>query len=134
MMPALVWMWLRRLWPVWLAVLLAAVAYVAGYRQRDTAAAAEMAALTADWQQQQLAAERAYSAKLGEAMAETKRWHDYAQRQSVQLAQAYQRLDGRKNQIKQEISDAVQNDAQNSACAGGLGPDGLRLYQRALGY
>lgn len=129
-----VWFWLRRLWPLWLALAVASGGYRAGYLKRDAAADAEMAAVKAEWRQKQLAAEQAYSAQLAAANAERQRWHDYAQRQTVQLARALQDLDARENQIKREIADAVRKDAQSGACAGGLGADGLRLYNRALGY
>ncbi|QMT39980.1 hypothetical protein [Neisseria shayeganii] len=129
-----VWFWLRRLWPLWVVLLAAGLAYRAGYLKRDTAAEAEMAAVKAEWRQKQLAAELAYRAQLAAAAAEKQRWHDFAQVQSQKLAHTYARLDGQAGRMKQEIADVVQSDAAAGACVGGLGPDSLRLYRRALGY
>lgn len=129
----MVWVW--RLWPLWLALVVGLGAYRAGYRQADTAARLAAATQQAAWQAQRLAAEEAYAAKLAEAAAEKQRWYDFAQVQSSKLAETTRRLDAQAAQIKKEIADAVHGDAQNGGdCRPGLGPDSLHLYQRALGY
>lgn len=127
--------------PVWrtaaaVGLLLAAVAavYALGYRHAAHTAAAQRTELQAQWQAQALAAEREYSAALAQAAAEKQRWYDYAQHQSVQLADAVRQLDARPRQLKQEIPHALKRDQNHDACRPGLGSDGLRLYRHALGY
>lgn len=135
MMPMSVWLWLRRLWPLWVVLLAAALAYRTGYQGATAKYRAEKAQLVADYQTAALQAEQAYAAKLAEAAAEKQRWVDYSQRQSQQLAAVARQLDAQQGQIKQEIPHAIKRDAASGdACRPGLGPDGLQLYRQALGY
>ena len=114
--------------------LLAAAVYAAGYHKAADKYQTEKAQLVADYQTAALQAEQAYSAKLAQAAAEKQRWFDYAQTQSVQLADAARQLDARQGYLKQEIPHAVQRDQNRSACRPGLGADSLHLYRQALGY
>lgn len=123
----------KKLLPLLLALAVAATCYRAGYLNRDGKAKAEMAAVAAAHQQAQLEAERAYSAKLAEVAAERQKWVDFAQSQSVNLADANRRLDRQTVLIKQEIPHAIR-DNNAGGCHSGLGADGLRLYRQALGY
>lgn len=134
MIPMSAWLWLRRLWPLWVVLMAAALAYHIGYQGAADKYRAEKAQLVADYQTAALQAEQAYAAKLAEAAAEKQRWVDYSQRQSQQLAAAARRLDAQQGQIKQEIPHAIQRDQSSDACRPGLGPDGLQLYRQALGY
>ena len=125
----------KKLLPLLLALVVAATCYRAGYLNRDGKAKTEMAAVAAAHQQAQLEAERAYSAKLAEVAAERQKWVDFAQSQSVKLAEAKHRLDRQTTHIKQEIPHAIARDQKSTgSCHSGLGADGLRLYRQALGY
>ena len=125
----------KKLLPLLLALAVAATCYRAGYLNRDGKAKTEMAAVAAAHQQAQLEAERAYSAKLAEVAAERQKWVDFAQSQSVKLAEANRRLDTKTTHIKQEIPHAIARDQKSTGgCHSGLGADGLRLYRQALGY
>lgn len=124
----------KKLLPLLLALAVAATCYRAGYLNRDGKAKTEMAAVAAAHQQAQLEAERAYSAKLAEVAAERQKWVDFAQSQSVKLAEANRRLDTKTTHIKQEIPHAIARDNSTGGCHSGLGTDGLRLYRQALGY
>ncbi|WP_165006206.1 hypothetical protein [Neisseria yangbaofengii] len=83
-----------------------------------------------------LQAEQTYSAELEKALAEQKKWQDFAQNQSAQLAQANRELDRRAAAIEKEIHHVIEKDksANGGRCIDGLGADGLRLYRQALGY
>ena len=119
------------------ALLLAAalgLAYRTGYLKRDCKAKTELAAVAAAHQLAQLEAERAYSAKLAEVAAERQKWVDFAQSQSMKLAEANRRLDTKTTQIKQEIPHAIARDNSAGGCHSGLGADSLRLYRQAFGY
>ena len=125
----------KKLLPLLLALAVAATCYRAGYLNRDGKAKTEMAAVAAAHQQAQLEAERAYSAKLAEVAAERQKWVDFAQSQSVKLAEANRRLDAKTTQIKQEIPHAIARDQKSTGgCHSGLGADSLRLYRQAFGY
>ena len=125
----------KKLLPLLLALTVAATCYRAGYLNRDGKAKTEMAAVAAAHQLAQLEAERAYSAKLAEVAAERQKWVDFAQSQSVKLAEANRRLDTKTTHIKQEIPHAIARDQKSTGgCHSGLGADSLRLYRQALGY
>ena len=124
----------KKLLPLLLALTVAATCYRAGYLNRDGKAKTEMAAVAAAHQQAQLEAERAYSAKLAEVASERQKWVDFAQSQSVKLAEANRRLDTKTTQIKQEIPHAIARDKRTGGCYSGLGADSLRLYRQAFGY
>ena len=124
----------KKLLPLLLALTVAATCYRAGYLNRDGRAKTEMAAVAAAHQLAQLEAERAYSAKLAEVAAERQKWVDFAQSQSVKLAEANRRLDTKTTQIKQEIPHAIARDKSTGGCYSGLGADSLRLYRQAFGY
>ena len=124
----------KKLLPLLLALTVAATCYRAGYLNRDGKAKTEMAAVAAAHQLAQLEAERAYSAKLAEVAAERQKWVDFAQSQSVKLAEANRRLDTKTTQIKQEIPHAIARDNSAGGCHSGLGADSLRLYRQAFGY
>lgn len=124
----------KKLLPLLLALTVAATCYRAGYLNRDGRAKTEMAAVAAAHQLAQLEAERAYSAKLAEVAAERQKWVDFAQSQSVKLAEANRRLDTKTTHIKQEIPHAIARDNSAGGCHSGLGADSLRLYRQAFGY
>jgi len=124
----------KKLLPLLLALTVAAICYRAGYLNRDGKAKTEMAAVAAAHQLAQLEAERAYSAKLAEVAAERQKWVDFAQSQSMKLAEANRRLDTKTTQIKQEIPHAIARDNSAGGCHSGLGADSLRLYRQAFGY
>lgn len=124
----------KKLLPLLLALTVAATCYRAGYLNRDGKAKTELAAVAAAHQLAQLEAERAYSAKLAEVAAERQKWVDFAQSQSVKLAEANRRLDTKTTQIKQEIPHAIARDNRAGGCHSGLGADSLRLYRQAFGY
>lgn len=124
----------KKLLPLLLALTVAATCYRAGYLNRDGKAKTEMAAVAAAHQLAQLEAERAYSAKLAEVAAERQKWVDFAQSQSVKLAEANRLLDTKTTHIKQEIPHAIARDNSAGGCHSGLGADSLRLYRQAFGY
>lgn len=124
----------KKLLPLLLTLTVAATCYRAGYLNRDGRAKTEMAAVAAAHQLAQLEAERAYSAKLAEVAAERQKWVDFAQSQSVKLAEANRRLDTKTTHIKQEIPHAIARDKSTGGCYSGLGADSLRLYRQAFGY
>ena len=124
----------KKLLPLLLALTVAATCYRAGYLNRDGRAKTEMAAVAAAHQLAQLEAERAYSAKLAEVAAARQKWVDFAQSQSVKLAEANRRLDTKTTHIKQEIPHAIARDNRAGGCHSGLGADSLRLYRQAFGY
>ena len=108
--------------------------YGVGYAHARRLCRADIAAMQQRYTEQSLAAEQAYSAKLQEAMAERQKWHDFAQAQSVKLAETSRRLDTQTAHIKQEIANAVKNDQGSGHCYSGLGAGSLQLYRQALGY
>lgn len=92
--------------------------------------------IKAEATESRLQAEQTYSAALQKALAEQKKWQEFAQDQSAKLAHANRELDRRAAAIEKEIHHVIEKDksANSGRCVDGLGADGLRLYRRALGY
>lgn len=92
--------------------------------------------IKADDAKARLEAEQVYSAELEKALAEQKKWQDFAQSESAKLAQVNRELDRRAAAIEKEIHHVIEKDksASGGRCVDGLGADSLRLYRRALGY
>ena len=67
--------------------------YGAGYTHARRIYRGEIAQMQQRHTEQALAAEQAYSAKLAEVSAEKQKWHDFAQQQSVKLAETSRQLD-----------------------------------------
>lgn len=125
---------LKLLYPAALMVVIAGLAYQAGFQTASKKAAAEKAQIIATYQAAALSAEQQYSEKLAEAAAEKQKWFDFARVQSTKLAAATRALDAEQSRLKQEIPDAIAKDESNGVCFSGLGADSLRLYNRAHGY
>ena len=108
--------------------------YGAGYAHARRLYHAEIAQIQQRHTEQALAAQQAYNAKLAEVSAEKQKWYDFAQHQSVKLAETTRQLDTQTARIKQEIANAVKNDQSGGRCYSGLGAGSLQLYKQALGY
>lgn len=107
------------------------VAYIDGAKQAEKKADAEKKELIQSYQAAALVAEQQYSKKLAEAAAEQKKWFDFAQEQSSQLAAANRQIDTQAEAMKKGIPYVIQKDG---AAFNGLGADSLQHYNRSLGY
>ena len=86
------------------------------------------------WHEQNQDSQRIAFQQLQNAQADKQKWYDFAQHQSSNLALANQQLTAQAELLKQEITNAIQNDNSNGVCFSGLGNDSLHIYQKALGY
>lgn len=140
------WTVFKTAWPYLLVFITLAATYGMGFRWASKQAEEEKAVLmarhTAETEKADavhtklmLAAEQEYSAKLKEAVDEKQKWYDFAQAQSVKLADANRKLDVQTAKLKEQIPHVVkQDEKRNGGCIRGLGTDSLQLYNRALGY
>lgn len=129
---------MQMLSPVWRTLIAAVVLigavlalYFSGYRAAARKAEAEKAALIAAYNHSAQTAAARYAAELETALAEQKKWQDFAQGESAKLAAAMQQIDRQQAQLEKEIHETVQKDGSRFT---GIGADSLRLYNRALGY
>lgn len=130
-------MW-KTLSPVWQTListmlLVAAVLalYFCGYQAAAKKAQIDQAEIIATYQASALAAEQLYAEKLKAANEEKQKWMDFAQVQSRDLAAAYRQIDRQAAETEKQIDASIQKDGSRF---NGLGADGVRLYNRALGY
>lgn len=90
--------------------------------------------LELQWKEQALADERAYTARLEAVQKEWAQSVSFTAAQSAALAQSNQSLQTQMFNLKKDIPNVIQTDANRSGCVRGLGIDSLRVYTRALGY
>lgn len=118
-----------------LAALIVAVAWWAGHYEAQQEYSKKAAEQAAQYAAQIAKAEREYSTALKAAADEKQQWYDFAQAQSVKLAEAHRRIDKQTAHLKEQIPHVLQADETNgSRCYRGLGDDSLRLYRQAFGY
>lgn len=122
--------------PALAAALLLCAVWLGGFKTAYQRQQAVIESIKAEADKGRLKAEQAYAAELEKALAEQKKWQDFAQDQSAKLASANRELDRRAAAIEKEIHYVIEKDksAHGGRCVDGLGDDGLRLYRRALGY
>ena len=104
----------------WRALIVLGI-WLSGYHYAADKADAKQTALITAYQNSSMEA----------AQAETKRWHDFAQRQSIELASALSELDKNKNTLQEQTHDAIKKDGNGF---NGIGSNSLHLYNRAFGY
>ena len=114
-------------WRAWMVLGI----WLNGYHYAADKADAKQTALITAYQNSSMAAAKQYADELKKAQAETKRWHDFAQRQSIELASALSELDKTKNTLQEQTHDAIQKDGNGF---NGIGSNSLHLYNRAFGY
>ena len=120
---------------VLLAVLLLCAVWYGGFQTAFKRQQVVIEQIKADDAKARLEAEQVYSAELEKALAEQKKWQDFAQSESAKLAQVNRELDRRAAAIEKEIHHVIEKDkSANGHCVDGLGADSLRLYRQALGY
>lgn len=124
-------LWLKYGLPVCLLIAAAGLIYRAGYAKAQREAELEQGRLKEQYRTAQLAAAQDSAAKLKQAADEKQKWFDFAQAQSVKLAEAYRRLDVQTASIEKDIANAVEQDGSSFS---GIGTRSLHIYKRAHGY
>lgn len=114
----------------WRALIVLCI-WLSGYHYAADKADAKQTALITAYQNSSMAAAKQYADELKKAQVETKRWHDFAQRQSIELASALSELDKTKNTLQEQTHDAIKKDGNGFS---GIGSNSLHLYNRAFGY
>ncbi len=79
-------------------------------------------------------AEKQYQQKLAQVNSEKQQWFELANKQSLELANSNIKLNALKEQLRKDISNAVQKDKDYSNDCHLLGTNSLHIYNRALGY
>ncbi|WP_051940441.1 hypothetical protein [Stenoxybacter acetivorans] len=117
---------------VYLCVL--AAGCVLGYTLSKQHYTTQIAELERDYAQGNVALQAAYAEALQQAQTEKQKWFNFAQKQGVQLAQTAQELDDTREQVKKDITHAIEQDQLANHRDDGecFGDHGLRLYNRAL--
>jgi hypothetical protein len=137
---------LKAYWP---QLVLAGIAFVIGYgiaaKGNELALAKQKTAFTTElsklstafekertgWLNEKIQTAREQNAALAAALALQKQYQEKADQLSNQLATVKKQLAESKAKYQRDIIDATQNDGVGYT---GIGPDGLCLYQQALGY
>lgn len=119
--------------PILVIFLVILSAYSAGYGMRDQKARAQISQLKLAQQEKEIQAEKAYSAKLQEAVAAQQDWLTRADEVSRRQSEAEKTLSETANNLKKGIDHAVKKD-QEHGCTPGLGVSSLHIYRKALGY
>ena len=134
-LPSNPWLFVARvLLVVTITALICELFYVEGYDSGKAKQLTEQQGLELQWKEQALADERAYTARLEAVQKEWAQSVSFTAAQSAALAQANRSLQTQLFNLKKDIPNVIQTDANRSGCVRGLGIDSLRLYTRALGY
>ena len=134
-LPSNPWLFVARvLLVVTITALTCELFYVEGYDSGKAKQLTEQQGLELQWKEQALADERAYTARLEAVQKEWAQSVSFTAAQSAALAQSNQSLQTQMFQLKKDIPNVIQTDANRSGCVRGLGIDSLRVYNRALGY
>lgn len=112
----------------------ASVGYISELAQQEVAFAKKSAAFDAerqDWLNEKIQTVREQNAALASALALQKQYQEKADQLSNQLAATKKQLADANARYQKEIVNATKNDGVGYT---GIGPNGLCLYQQALGY
>lgn len=125
--------WLKWRWALIITAVMLAV-YAMGYFSAKRHAEALLLAKEKTWLEQEVQAREAFTQAIEAAAVENQKWQHFSQDLSVKLARSQREADILKTRLNQEVNHAVEQDKKAGHCVDGLGPNGLRLYQQALGY
>ncbi len=117
-----------------IALLLIATAWTLGYGMARSVYQNTISNLKAAHTAELLQHEQQAKQQLQAALTEQQKWQQFAQRQSLQIAQMQQKLDAQAAQQQKEIPNVIQKDNSGGITFNGLGNDSLRHYRKSLGY
>ena len=117
-----------------LGVLVFCISWTLGYGMAKSVYQTQISRLKTIHAQQIAEREQQETARLQAALAEQRKWQQFAQTQSAQLVQMQQKLDTQAAQLHKEIPHAIAQDKQTGADYNGIGTHSLRQYNRAFGY
>ena len=134
-LPSNPWLWVVRIiFVASFTALVLILIYAEGIKTGQAKQLTIQQALELQWKEQALSAEREYSARLESVQKQWAQSVSFTAAQSAALAQSNQSLQTQMFQLKKDIPNVIQTDANRSGCVRGLGIDSLRVYNRALGY
>lgn len=117
-----------------IALLLIAVAWTLGYGMARSVYQNKISSLKAAHTAELLQHEQQAKQQFQAALTEQQKWQQFAQQQSIQIAQMQQKLDAQAAQQQKEIPNVIQKDNSGGITFNGLGNDSLRHYRKSLGY
>lgn len=132
-------MWLMlnkyRVYLVWFLIYaLAIFAWSLGFRMAKRECAVEISSLKAAHTAELLQHEQQAKQQFQAALSEQQKWQQFAQQQSIQIAQMQQKLDAQAAQQQKEIPNVIQKDNSGGITFNGLGNDSLQHYKKSFGY
>lgn len=117
-----------------ITLLLIATAWTLGYGMARSVCQNTISSLKAAHAAELFKHEQQAKQQLQAALTEQQKWQQFAQRQSLQIAQMQQKLDAQAAQQQKEIPNVIQKDNSGGITFNGLGNDSLRHYRKSLGY
>lgn len=117
-----------------IALLLIAVAWTLGYGMARSVYQNKISSLKAAHTAELLQHEQQAKQQFQAALTEQQKWQQFAQQQSIQIAQMQQKLDAQAAQQQKEIPNVIQKDNSGGITFNGLGNDSLRHYRKSFGY
>lgn len=117
-----------------IALLLIAAAWTLGYGMARSVYQNKISSLKAAHTAELLQHEQQAKQQFQAALTEQQKWQQFAQQQSIQIAQMQQKLDAQAAQQQKEIPNVIQKDNSGGITFNGLGNDSLRHYRKSFGY
>ena len=117
-----------------LMIRLELVAWISGYHTASYRYQTQISNLQKEYAEQTAKREQQTNQQLQAALIEQQKWQQFAQQQSVQLAQIRTHLDKQSELLNKEIHHAIEQDKKSGNDCVGLGDNSLQLYNRAFGY
>ena len=109
-------------------------AWISGYRTARYQYQSQISSLQKEYADETAQREQQTNQQLQAALIEQQKWQQFAQQQSVQLAQIRTHLDKQSELLNKEIHHAIEQDKKSGNDCVGLGDNSLQLYNRAFGY
>ena len=115
-------------------IIVALSAWISGYRTARYQYQSQISSLQKEYADETAQREQQTNQQLQAALIEQQKWQQFAQQQSVQLAQIRTHLDKQSELLNKEIHHAIEQDKKSGNDCVGLGDNSLQLYNRAFGY
>lgn len=117
-----------------LMLLLMIAAWTLGYGMARSVYQSKINSLKAEYAKETAQREREAAQQFQAVLSEQQKWQQFAQQQSLQIAQMQQKLDAQAVRQQKEIPNVIQKDNSGSIIFNGLGNNSLQHYKKSFGY
>ena len=109
-------------------------AWTLGYGMARSVCQNKISSLKAEYAKKTAQREREAAQHFQAVLSEQQKWQQFAQQQSLQIAQMQQKLDAQAVRQQKEIPNVIQKDNSGSIIFNGLGNNSLQHYKKSFGY